>query len=158
MKKIVITALAAFAVQMAALCAAYAQEPEDIIIETLLPDGSTNTWTRTDLVAALGLINRKYHRDVDTKTGTIQKRKDWHGRLVTEIVDTNALTRTQIYEDGMTFVDPWASHIMPKPPPAPDLNAQGVPKALAEARARRKQEKATTNVVDNVISAGGEVQ
>ena len=150
MKKIVITALVAFAVQMAALCAAYAQEPQDIIIETLLPDGTTNTWTRADLVAALGLINRKYHRDVDASTGTVAKRRDWHGRLIAEIIDTNALTRTQIYEDGMRFVDPWKSHVQPTPPPAPEMQGN-IPKALAEARERRRQEKTTTNVVDNVI-------
>ena len=151
MKKIAITALALFcAAPFLARCQESAPS-QDIIIETLLPDGSTNTWTRADLVAALGLINRKYHRDVDTSTGTVTKRKEWHGRLIAEIIDTNALTRTQIYEDGMRFVDPWKSHVQPTPPPAPEMQGN-IPKALAEARERRKQEKAKTNIVDNVIT------
>ena len=148
MKKLTIIALA---LSCAAPLAARSQEPapDDIIIETLLPDGSTNTWTRADLVAALGLINRRYHRDVDA---SIAGRKAWHGRIVTEIVDTNALTRTQIYEDGTAFTDPWSSPRPPSTPPSPELDDSGVPQALAEARARRRAEAATTNIVDNIIT------
>lgn len=145
--------LLAVAIVLAGLLAS-AQEPDpsDIIIETLLPDGSTNSWTRADLVAALGLINRRYHRDVDASTGTLAGRKAWHGRLVTEIVDTNALTRTQVFEDGAEFVDPWSSPRPPSTPPSPELDDSGVPQALAEARARRRAEAATTNIVENVMS------
>lgn len=150
MKKLTIIALA---LSCAAPFMARSQEnapaPEDIIIETLLPDGSTNTWTRADLVAALGLINRRYHRDVDT---SIAGRKAWHGRIVTEIVDTNALTRTQIYEDGTSFTDPWAYPPSPSTPPSPELDDTGIPPALAEARARRRAEAATTNTVENIIT------
>ena len=47
----------------------------DTVVTTLFSDGSTNAWTQADLVAALGLMNRKYHRDMESESG----RRAWHG-------------------------------------------------------------------------------
>lgn len=154
MKLLLLAALIAALQLPARLFADAGLSADDVIIETLLPDGSTNTWTRSDLAAALGLINRKYHREVDAATGTVAHRKEWHGRLISEIINTNDLTRTQIYEDGMAFVDPWAAPVpVPTPPPAPEMKGN-IPEKLWEARQRRKAEKATTNIVEIVHTAG----
>ena len=59
---------------------AYADEPTTnaapVVAETLFADGSTNTWTAADLQTALGLMNRKYHREQETDAG----RAKWHGK------------------------------------------------------------------------------
>ncbi len=116
------------------------------VATTLFSDGSTNVWTQADLLAALQLMNRKYHREVETPSGRVA----WHGRLVSQIVDTNACVKTEIYADGTRFEFPFEP-VAPAKKPKTTLNANGVPPALAEARARRAAEKATTNVV-TVIS------
>ena len=127
---------------------------EDVVATTLFSDGSTNTWTQADLLAALQLINRKYHRDCETATG----RKAWHGRMreaiatnVTESGEVN-LVKTEIHEDGQTFT--YTSRVVTAAANVAASNARlrttmsrGVPTALAEARARREQEK---NTVSNV--------
>ena len=51
---------------------------DEVVATTLLADGSTNTWTQTDLRDALGLMNRMYHRDMDTDAG----RRKWHGERI----------------------------------------------------------------------------
>lgn len=122
----------------------------DAVLTTLRADGSTNVWTQADLVAALGLLNRKYHRDVKTSSG----RAAWHGARVREIVDTNALTRTAVYEDGTRFVDRFTP-VKPKTlaertQRLPMTN--GIPASLAAARVRRAAEKAVTNVVTITVS------
>lgn len=127
--------------------AAFADEP--IVVETLFSDGTTNTWTQADLVQALQLMNRKYHRDIGTKEG----RKAWHGRVVREIVNTNDLTKTTVYEDGQTFTDP-AQITTPADAAAAQLKklpkvaqTNGVPVRLANARKRQVENAATTNIV-----------
>lgn len=126
----------------------------DVVFVTLKADGSTNTWTQADLVAALGLLNRKYHRDCETASG----RKAWHGKLKREIVNTNDLTKTEIYEDGTSFSLP-AKIITPSAAVAtankPRLaNTNGIPARLAQARVLRLQEQSTTNTVTKVSEAG----
>ena len=126
----------------------------DVVFVTLKADGSTNTWTQADLVAALGLLNRKYHRDCETSTG----RRAWHGKLKKEIVNTNDLTKTEVYEDGTTFSMP-AKIVTPSQAVANAnknrlANTNGIPAKLAQARLLREQEKATTNVVDKIITPG----
>lgn len=125
----------------------------DVVFTTLYSDGTTNTWTQADLVEALGLLNRKYHRDCETASG----RKAWHGRLKKEIVNTNDLTRTEVYEDGKTFTAKWK---LITPAVAVSnankrvmLSTNGIPAKLAAARLRRQQEKATTNIVTTVLKA-----
>lgn len=121
---------------------------DDIVFVTQYADGTTNTWTKADLVAALGLMNRKYHRDCRTTTG----RSSYHGSLIKEIVDEDAETKTQVYEDGTTFT---AAFRVVKPSQAvSEANknlvttyTNGVPVGLAQARLKRAEEIATTNVV-----------
>ena len=117
-----------------------------IVAETINEDGSTNTWTQADLVAALQLLNRKYHREVATPGG----RQAWHGKMIREEVDLERAVKIETHEDGMAFEIPFSSPKKATPKPA-TLNADGVPVALARARERREQEKATTNQVTVVF-------
>lgn len=117
------------------------------LITTLFSDGSTNTWSKADLVAALQLMNRKYHREVETPSG----RAAWHGRLVSQAIDTNALVKIERYADGTEFTIPFAPPAHPRPTP-PAFDANGVPSRLAAARARRAAERAATNTVTVVVT------
>ena len=129
-----------------------AQSGSDVIATTLFSDGRTNTWTQADLLAALQLINRKYHRDCERPEG----RKAWHGTM-REVITTNGeeLVKTEIHEDGQTFT--FRSRYIAPAVSVSNGNARlsttmtkGVPAALAEARRRRAQEK---NTVSNVTIA-----
>ena len=150
-----VTVCIAAAIACAAAWTAKAETIEsDVVFVTLKADGSTNTWTQADLVAALGLLNRKYHRDCETSTG----RRAWHGKLKKEIVNTNDLTKTEVYEDGTTFSMP-AKIVTPSQAVANAnknrlANTNGIPAKLAQARLLRAQEKATTNVVEKIITPG----
>ena len=73
-----------------------------VVAETLLADGTTNRWSQADLVAALGLLNRLYRRDIETDAG----RRAWHGRKVMQTLltnDTGRLVMRCTYADGFTF-------------------------------------------------------
>lgn len=76
---------------------------EEIVTATRRADGSTNTWTHADLQEALGLLNRKYWRDMESPEG----RRKWHGKHTDHYV-TNMAERTveriEIYADGFTNV------------------------------------------------------
>ena len=150
-----VTVCIAAAIACAAAWTAKADTIEsDVVFVTLKADGSTNTWTQADLVAALGLLNRKYHRDCETSTG----RRAWHGKLKKEIVNTNDLTKTEVYEDGTTFSMP-AKIVTPSQAVANAnknllANTNGIPAKLAQARLLRTQEKATTNIVEKIITPG----
>lgn len=146
--------LLAFSVFLAALCATC---DEPVVLTTLLSDGTTNTWTQSDLVAALQLLNRKYHRDVSTKEG----RRAWHGAMKREVVNTNTLEKITYYEDGTAFADPAriitpqdsvnaANAKLPKP-----VMTNGIPARLAAARLRQRENSTTTNTVTVTIKAGG---
>ena len=152
--------LAIPAILMCGLCAALttaADDAEPVVITTLLSDGTTNTWTQADLIAALQLLNRKYQRDVQSVDG----RKAWPGKKVREIVDTNTLEKVTIYEDGMQFTDPAkittpaqqvqeANQYLPPP-----VMTNGIPARLAAARLRQREAATTTNIVNVVITGGG---
>lgn len=147
MKKLIFAAVAIFA-------ATIAISDTNVVFTTLYSDGKTNTWTQADLVQALGLLNRKYHRDCESASG----RKAWHGRLKKEIINTNDLTRTEVYEDGKTFTSKWK---LVTPAMAVSnankrvmVSTNGIPAKLAAARLRRQQEKATTNIVTQVLEVG----
>ena len=75
MKSILISALTIICGTFAAL-ADESAPAAPIVAETLFEDGSTNTWTSADLQQALGLMNRKYHREQETDHGRAQ----WHGK------------------------------------------------------------------------------
>lgn len=159
MNRTVIALCAAIAAFAAAIALADDPAPAElpVVAQTLFSDGTTNTWTQTDLIAALQLINRKYHRDCESPTG----RNAWHGKLVSQSVDMNSLTKTETYSDGTTFTFPFKQRT-----PAQNIAAanarlktsmtKGVPTALAAARLRREEEKATTNVVTVTVTAGGD--
>lgn len=139
---------------IAVVTIARAAEPvsSDVVFVTQYSDGTTNTWTQADLVAALGLLNRKYHRDCENAQG----RKAWHGKLKREIVNTNELTKTEVYEDGTSFT--YKHKIITPAQAVADrnkrLSTNNVPERVRQARLKRMQEMATTNTVNQVLKAG----
>lgn len=141
---------------IAVVTIARAAEPvsSGVVFVTQYSDGTTNTWTQADLVAALGLLNRKYHRDCENAQG----RKAWHGKLKREIVNTNDLTKTEVYEDGTSFT--YKHRIITPAQAVSNRNARimlatnGVPERIAAARLKRMQEMTTTNTVNQVLKAG----
>lgn len=115
-------------------------------------------WTAQDVADAIRSLRGLYLRDNATSEG----RKRWHGKVVSTSVDTNALIRTTIHEDGEVFVDPAAvitpaqsvqtsNARLPKP-----VTTNGVPVALAAARLRRQAEVAqgVSNVTVTVVAGG----
>lgn len=101
----------------------------NIIATTQYADGSTNLWTQTDLQDALGLMNRKYHRDMEHRAGRIA----WHGEVLQQYVMTNLVTkvlyRVDLHSDGYTH------HYTPRKVTAADPEAKA--KAEAENKARQ---------------------
>ena len=144
---------ALFAYTICGFCSA-ATNDSQVVFKTLYSDGKTNTWTQADLVEALGLLNRKYHRDCESSSG----RKAWHGKLKKEIINTNDQTRTEVYEDGKTFTQKWKivtpAMAVSNANKRVMISTNGIPAKLAAARLRRAQEKATTNVVTTVLTTG----
>lgn len=151
----------ALCVAIAALAPAYGQTAGDspVVAQTLFSDGRTNTWTQADLIAALQLVNRKYHRDCESPGG----RNAWHGRLVGQTVSTNGTTlvKTERHEDGTVFR--FEAPYVPPSVSVSNANARlrttlvkGVPKALAEARLRREREKTSVSNVTVTVTAGGD--
>lgn len=140
------------AVVVATLLGKAAPIESDVIFTTQYSDGRTNTWTQADLVQALGLLNRKYHRDCENVGG----RRAWHGKLKREIINTNDLTKTEVYEDGTSFT--YKFKIKTPIQAVKDYNSRlstnGVPARIAAARLKRMQEKQTTNTVNQVLKAG----
>lgn len=154
--KTLIIAMIAGALALCPVAAARAAAP--VVAETLLADGTTNTWTQADLVAALGLLNRRYRRDIETEAG----RREWHGRETAQTLVTNAagrLVMRRTYADGFTFDDEArrpttrraASNIAARV--RASLPASGVPPRLAALRTRAAAAVASeTNVT---VTAGG---
>ena len=149
MRTLLLMVAAACAVAAASFADVTNSVPSEPIAVTLLSDGTTNTWTQADLIAALQLINRKYHRDCERAEG----RKAWHGKMH-EVITTNGeeLVKTEIHEDGQQFT--FKSRYIPPAVSVSNGNARlsttmtrGIPRELAKARLRRAQEK---NTVSNV--------
>lgn len=145
-------AFIAGAVVVATLIGKAASIESDVIFTTQYSDGRTNTWTQADLVQALGLLNRKYHRDCESASG----RKAWHGKLKREIINTNDLTKTEVYEDGTSFTYKFKIKTPIQAVKAYNsrLSTNGIPARIAAARLKRMQEKQTTNTVNQVFKAG----
>lgn len=104
--KIALIALAACAalIGQAAATNWNAATAAPVVAETLLADGTTNRWSQADLVAALGLLNRRYRRDIKTPAG----RRAWHGAEVGQALLTNDAGRIfmrRTYADGFTYDD-----------------------------------------------------
>ena len=111
----------------------------EVVAKTLFSDGSTNTWTQADLVAALQLLNRKYHRDCESQSG----RAAWHGKLVAQIVDTNREVKIERHADGKEFTFRWHNRKAADSVKSQlaklkkrTMTTNGVPVALAAARQR----------------------
>ena len=72
------------------------------VLFTQYEDGTINAWTQADLKDALGLMNRKYHRDMKTESG----RRAWHGEKLNQYLLTNDTTKiiymVTLYADGYT--------------------------------------------------------
>lgn len=92
------------------LCCAVLVADDPVVAVTLREDGSTNTWTQSELQAALGLINRMYKREIGTDAG----RRRWHGDRIGQYVlptgETNAvgrevLVRVDLYADGFVMTN-----------------------------------------------------
>ena len=151
-------ALAAALAALALPCRADDAATAPVAVTTLLADGSTNSWTQADLVAALQLMNRKYHRDVETDAG----RKAWHGKIVSTVVDTNALVKVTTYEDGTEFRDPFKviTPVASAQARAAQISVytNGLPARLAAARLRRATEKAAVSNVTVIVNARTEAE
>ena len=115
---------------------------DDVIAATIRTDGTTNTWTAADLSDALGLMNRKYWRDMQTPSGRIS----WHGKLMKQELHADEKMLVEIYEDGFAWTNA-IKQTVTKPE-----TSSGIPSRLAEIRAKRAAEKAKANVVINVVN------
>lgn len=107
----------------------------ETVIETTFSDGSINSWTQADLVAALGLMNRKYHRDMESESG----RRAWHGKCTTTN-DFDRCVKVWLYEDGFIYETP-----IPAPKPK-------VEKAIDAAARRAAALAAKTNGVPGKVA------
>ena len=85
-------------------------------------------------------------RVVSNECATAQGRIKWHGKIVTNVIDTNALTRTQTHEDGFVFVERFKT--VQAIPVEVRLSAaerkaqqEAAARARAEAEAKRKADR-----------------
>ena len=92
------------------LCCAILVADDPVVAVTLREDGTTNTWTQSELQSALGLINRMYKREIGTDAG----RRRWHGDRIGQYVlptgETNAVgrevfVRIDLYQDGFVMTN-----------------------------------------------------
>ena len=111
----------------------------------------------TDTAIPDALIRRVYSNDCNSASG----RSKWHGKKLSETVDTNTLTKVTVYEDGKTFTD--KARIVRPIDAVQAANARlkaasmtnGVPARLAQARLRRVENASKTNVVSVVLAPEG---
>lgn len=141
MKKTLLFILAACMAVIAASMAVHADDAQ-IVASTIREDGTTNTWTQTDLQAALGLVNRMYWRDQQTDAG----RRRWHGERIGEYLlptgVTNANGHAQmmvvhLYQDGFCATNRavrYRRSIVPDP--------EAAAKAAEEAKRRAEEARA----------------
>ena len=112
------------AASIAAALTASADVTNSVVAATLRDDGSTNTWTQTDLTDALGLMNRKYWRDMESPSG----RSQWHGRIVESHLETNETTRViqrvDQYADGFVWREKGSKRRALTPDEAADVAAR----------------------------------
>lgn len=137
-----IMAFAAMAALVATAAADIVMEDDgtNVVLVTRLADGSTNPWTQVDLVDALGMVNRKYHRDMATDQG----RRRWHGDIVPEkctIVTSSdgKKFRRDVYADGYFHDTPFTPRPVSRPRPNRGASANryaSLTNRLAEVEAR----------------------
>lgn len=113
-----IMAFAAMAALVATAAADIVMEDDgtNVVLVTSLSDGSTNPWTQVDLIDALGMVNRKYHRDMASDQG----RRRWHGDIVPEkctIVTSSdgKKFRRDVYADGYFHDTPFTPRPVRRP-------------------------------------------
>lgn len=68
--------------------------------DTLSSIEAATGWTAEELANGLAMLDRVYSNDCQTAEG----RKRWHGKVTRTVIDTNALTKSQIHEDGYVHV------------------------------------------------------
>lgn len=114
----------AMAAAFAAALTASADATNTVVAATLRDDGSTNTWTQADLTDALGLMNRKYWRDMESPSGRAQ----WHGKIVESHLETNETTRViqrvDQYADGFVWREKGSKRRALTPEEAADVAAR----------------------------------
>lgn len=93
MKKNLSAALRLCAITIFGVLATHA---DDIILTTERADGSANLWTAADAADALGLMNRKYWREMRTESGRVA----WHGAITNRVANPAALTICDFHEDA----------------------------------------------------------
>lgn len=160
MKKITTLTVLASLLATSALAAAvdWSRLDTETVLETTFSDGSTNSWTQADLVAALGLMNRKYHRDMQTPAG----RRAWHGKFTTTN-DFDRCVKVWLYEDGFIYETPIPA---PKPKVEKAIDAaaraaalaaktNGVPGEVAQLYAKRAKAENATDPEVVTIEIGG---
>ena len=112
------------AASIAAALTASADVTNSVLAATLRDDGSTNTWTQADLTDALGLMNRKYWRDMESPSGRAQ----WHGKIVESHLETNETTRViqrvDQYADGFVWREKGSKRRALTPEEAADVAAR----------------------------------
>lgn len=116
----------------------------EIAISDLIPAIEQNTgWTIDELKAGLDRLDRLYQNEMRSPDGRVR----WHGKMVSQVVDTNAWTTTYVYEDGERLTFPAnkptphqavtnANVRLPRP-----VMTNGIPAKLAAARLTRQAEK-----------------
>jgi len=151
---------------LAALFCSVATMPRQIFAETNAAPASAESviaealsviqaegWSASDVADAIRSLRGLYLRDNATNEG----RKRWHGKIISTSVDTNAMTRTTVYESGEIFVDP-AKIVTPAVSNSKlkTVMTNGIPAALARARARRDSEinQGVSNVTITVTAGG----
>lgn len=111
------------AASIAAPLTASADVTNSVLAATLRDDGSTNTWTQTDLTDALGLMNRRYWRDMESPSG-----RAWHGKIVESHLETNETTRViqrvDQYADGFVWREKGSKRRALTPEEAADVAAR----------------------------------
>ena len=124
------------------LCCAILVADDPVVAVTLREDGTTNTWTQSELQSALGLINRMYKREIGTDAGC----RRWHGDRIGQYVlptgETNlqgraVMVRVDLYQDG--FV---ATQRMVRAKSSYIKDPEAIAKAAAEAKRRADEARA----------------
>ena len=153
MKKLIVLSLSSLSSDETAAQTVTAEAVVAEVMKVIEDEG----WTAEDVADAIKSLRELYLRDNSTAEG----RRRWNGAVVSTSIDTNAMTKTTVYENGSVFTDPAkvitpldavraANAKLPKP-----VMTNGVPTRLANARLRQRENSTTTNEVTVAIKAGG---
>lgn len=154
----ILVCLAAFV--LIALCAkGDDSQSEPVVLTTIYDDGQTNSWTQSDLTEALGLMNRKYHRDMESAEG----RKSWHGDIYATVISTNesgVISGYDVHSDGYVHNRKARRSRTAIKDPEAKLKAaakMNLPPQIAQILAARAAaaSSATTNTVITVVTPAG---